>query len=144
MSISYTWSFGRCFAQEFKNFDELQQNKILDFIEIYETNGLSMGSLSCYPGKVTYSWKNLDINDPNYRYTKDNNLWHYHIGLPEYVTRHNKYSTSDWVLHFQWKEGSSHISIVDVYSHYTKDGKFYLPPEKYLQVSTDVQPASID
>ncbi|MGO3492892.1 MAG: hypothetical protein ACTIOJ_05915 [Hafnia alvei] len=133
MSETYTWSFSKQFAKEFRNFPVDQQDKILEFTELFEEHGLSGEKFCCYPGKITYSWKGLDSEDENYKYAKGNDLWHYHIGIPTYVTRHDTYQTSDWVLHFQWTWDSSHLDIVDVYKHYTMDGKFYLPPESSLR-----------
>ena len=43
--MSYTWEFGKKFAVEFNNYPENQQDKILDFTDIYEENGLSDFSL---------------------------------------------------------------------------------------------------
>ena len=126
----YTWSFSIVFAEEFKQFPSPDQDKILDFIEIYETHGLS--DFSKYEGKISPSWSG-NISQDNYSYAQDNALWHYHIGIPDYQQRHSAYKTSDWVLHFQWKNRGDHITIVDLYSHYKTDGTFYLPPEDYLE-----------
>lgn len=130
MTQIYTVSFGKLFAKEFNNFNEKDQDKVLDFTEQFERYGL--GDFTKYPGKIAPSWSNLDEEDPNFVYAMSNTLWHYHVGLPEYVQRHPKYRTSDWVLHFQWKQGDNTIHLVDMCYHYTQDGKFYLPGPPYL------------
>ena len=127
----FTVKFKEKFAQEFKNFPTDQQDKILDFIEIFQKFGLS--DFTKYEGKISPSWAGLKITDTNYHYAKQNHLWHYHIGIPIYEQRHSKYKTSDVVLHFQWHKNSTEIHLVDIYQHYTKAGNFYLPPKDYLQ-----------
>jgi hypothetical protein len=127
--MAHTWSFSILFAQQFKQFPSPDQDKILDFIETYETHGLS--DFSNYEGKITPSWSGDGISQNDYAH--DNSLWHYHIGIPDYKQRHPAYKTSDWVLHFQWENKGDHITIIDLYSHYNYDGEFYLPPEAYLE-----------
>lgn len=127
----FTVKFKTKFAQEFKNFPTAQQDKILDFIEIFQKVGLS--DFTKYEGKISPSWASLNITDTNYHYAKQNHLWHYHIGIPIYEQRHSKYKTSDVVLHFQWQKNSTEIYLVDIYQHYTKAGNFYLPSKDYLQ-----------
>lgn len=127
---NYTWSFKNKFSQEFSNFPYDQQNKILDFVGVYESHGLS--DFSKYEGKIAPSWSGLDENDLAHAYAQANSLWHYHIGIPTYTVRHGKYKTSDMVLHFQWPGCGPHIDIVDVYYHYKSDGTFYVPPLGYL------------
>ena len=132
--MTFTWNYKAKFADEFARLLPEQQNKVFDFTDIYEAHGLS--DFSRYPGKVTPSWKGLDSSDPAYSFTYTNCLWHYHVGLPSYKTAfHGKYLTSDWVLHFQWKDWqvqASHISLVDLYQHLTWNGKFWLPKPEYV------------
>jgi mRNA-degrading endonuclease RelE of RelBE toxin-antitoxin system len=118
------------FSLEFKNFPEQQQNKILDFILNFKQNGLK--NFSFYEGKISHSWKNLEENSDKYKYAKNNKLWHYHIGIPEYIQNHLKFKTSDVVLHFQWKDEYT-IKLVDIYDHYDSKGIFYLPKKKNLK-----------
>lgn len=129
--MPFTSSFKAQFAIEFARYPTDQQDKILEFIEMYEANGLS--DFTIYPGKISPSWSGIDPSHPNYNYARYNNLWHYHIGIPQYILTHGKYLTSDWVLHFQWVNGSDHISLVDLYSHHTSTGIFYMPPQQYLE-----------
>jgi len=131
MTLTFTWSFNKQFANEFKAFPKDQQDKILDFLDVYEEHGMS--DFSCFPGKLCCSWRGLDDTDPNYHYSIANNLWHYHVGLPVYVSVHPGFMTSDWVLHLQWERGSTHIDIADMYTHHTADGQFYLPSPAYLR-----------
>ncbi|TXR52051.1 hypothetical protein [Reinekea thalattae] len=122
--------FSSKFTTEFECFPIDQQEKILSFAKTFQDNGLS--DFSIYEGKVTPSWKGGTISDKNYQYALDNDLWHYHVGIPEYEKIHDKYKTSDWLLHFQWPNRGNEICLVDLYSHYTSGGEFYLPPETYL------------
>ena len=111
--MSYTWEFGKQFAVEFGCYPESQQDKILDFTDVYEEFGLS--DFSKYPGKISPSWRGIEKTDPIYDFTYSNNLWHYHIGLPEYIkSKYNNYLTSDMILHFQWKNNINHIRILDI------------------------------
>ena len=129
--MSYTWEFGKQFAVEFSNYPEKQQNKILDFTDIYEEYGLS--EFSKYQGKISPSWRGIEKTDPIYDFTYSNSLWHYHVGLPEYIkSKYNNYLTSDMILHFQWKKSSTHIRILDITDHYKSNGEFWLPNRNYL------------
>jgi hypothetical protein len=129
--MAYTYSFKQKFAAEFANFPIDQQDKIFDFLDTYEKYGLV--DFSNYVGKITPSWKGALPGGADYNYALTNYLWHYHIGLPYYAaTAHGQYKTSDWVLHFQWPKQGDHIFLVDLYSHYTRTGQFYLPSADYL------------
>ena len=129
--MSYIWEFGKKFAVEFKNYPENQQDKILDFTDIYEENGLS--DFSKFQGKIAPSWRGIDKTHPIYDFTYSNSLWHYHVGLPEYIkSKYNNYLTSDMILHFQWKNNSNHIRVLDITWHYKRNGEFWLPNSDYL------------
>ncbi|NWO04461.1 MAG: hypothetical protein HLX50_01780 [Alteromonadaceae bacterium] len=125
--MHYTVEFLPKFAQEFANFPLEHQNKVLDFVRTFQLHGLS--DFSIYEGKIAPSWVS---GTPEYHFARSNALWHYHIGIPTYVRRHGRYKTSDVVLHFQWKGKGDHISLVDMYDHYTREGRFYLPSGSYL------------
>ena len=135
MAQTFSWSFNDLFANQFKNLSDKDQDCVLDFVETFEVHGLS--DFTKYVGKITPSWKGLDTSVKEqkdvFEYAKANNLWHYHVGIPVYVQVHGKYKTSEWVLHFQWVNGSNEIYIADMYDHYTVDGKFYIPAEQYLK-----------
>lgn len=130
--MAFEVKFGKKFQEEFQRYPEDQQNLILEFVEIYEKNGLI--DFSVYKGKISPSWSNLDRNCVEYAYTKNNFLWHYHIGIPVYIkSRFADYYTSDWVLHFSWPNEKDTIIIVDIGMHYRTNGSFYLPSLEYLQ-----------
>jgi hypothetical protein len=130
--LSYTWEYGKQFAVQFGRYPEDQQDKILDFTDIYEVFGLK--DFSKYQGKITPSWRKIDKTDPIYDFTYSNNLWHYHIGMPDYVkSQYNNYSTSDMILHFQRKDHIKHIRLLDITWHYKANGEFWLPNPEYLE-----------
>jgi len=129
--MSYTFSYSVTFAEEMSRFPIDQLDKVDDFLDIYEKVGLA--DFSAYPGKITPSWKGLPQSDPRYSYAFNNELWHYHVGLPNYQrSRFGEYYTSDKVLHFEWPSRGSHICLVELYDHYTWDGVFWLPPVEAL------------
>lgn len=128
--MTYIVHFNNQFAVEFANYPAAQQTAVLTFAQTFQQHGL--GNFALYPGKISPSWASLDPSDPNYVYTKSNALWHYHIGIPTYTVQHNKYMTSDVVLHFEWPYQGTEIHLVDTYDHYRADGTFYIPPPKYL------------
>lgn len=128
--MAYRWEFRSLFATEFGNLPPKDQDKVLDFITIYLSEGLQ--DFSKYEGKIAPSWSGTGISPFLYSYAVNHALWHYHVGIPSYSVRHTKYKTSDFLLHFQWPNMGDEIYIVDLYSHYTSDGHFYLPPERYL------------
>ncbi|HEY0488471.1 MAG TPA: hypothetical protein VGD30_03070 [Telluria sp.] len=127
--MTFSVGFKTKFASEFTRFPKDQQNKILGFAQTFQTHGL--GDLTRYEGKVAQSWSG-NSTKAAYDFALANDLWHYHIGIPTYTAVHPAYKTSDWVLHFQWINGGRHIDLLDVYSHYTRDGSFYLPTADYL------------
>jgi mRNA-degrading endonuclease RelE of RelBE toxin-antitoxin system len=126
----YIVNFHKQFLAEFKNYPKEQQNKILDFIDIFEEYGLS--DFTKYEGKIAPSWSGQNISLDNSIYAKGNDLWHYHIGIPFYNQLHSRYKTSSVVLHFQWKDRGNTIYLADIYDHYDCNGNFYLPPPHYL------------
>ncbi|MBK0415188.1 hypothetical protein JD974_12310 [Chromobacterium haemolyticum] len=128
--MAYTWSFSKKFAQEFSRYPDDQQEKILDFVTLFESQGLI--NFSSYEGKIARTANCLDPSDPVHVFATKHSLWHYHIGLPTYVSYHGKYKTSDWVLHFKWPNMKNSIVLVDVYCHYDTSGKFYIPPDSYM------------
>jgi hypothetical protein len=132
--MTFNWEFKAIFAEEFERLPQDQQDKVFDFTDIYEAHGLA--DFKKYPGKITQSWKGLDQTDPAFAYAYDNSLWHYHVGLPTFKQAfHGKYLTSDWVLHFQWKNwhlNAPEIALVDLYQHVDYKGKFWLPKPEYL------------
>ena len=130
--MSYSWEFGKQFAVQFGRYPEDQQDKILDFTDIYEEFGLK--DFSKYQGKIAPSWRGIDKTDPIYDFIYSNNLWHYHIGMPDYVkSKYNNYSTSDMILHFQRKDHIKYIRLLDITWHYKANGEFWLPTSECLE-----------
>lgn len=130
--MEYIFSYGKLFANEFKYYPQDQQDAILDFLDIYEVHGLEIFEL--YKGKISFSWKGLHYKDPAYHYAKSNDLWHAHIGLPNFrKSAFGPYYTSDMILHFQWINKGNVIKVVDITPHYKADRKFWLPGVKYLE-----------
>ncbi|MBB1485905.1 hypothetical protein [Oceanospirillum sediminis] len=122
--------FSDQFSIEYSRFDLDQRKMVLQFIALVQQHGLQ--DFSIFPGKVTPSWKNASPDDE--AYARFHELWHYHVGYPEYEEKeHGLYMVSDWLLHFQWKKDEERIILVDMYEHWKADGSFYLPPEKYLE-----------
>lgn len=136
--MKYTWGFRAQFAREFLNYPADQQDAIRSFTHTFEQYGLRNETF--YPGKLRSSWATLVASDPVYSYAKDNDLWHYHLGLPAYKQSQYGYSTSDWLLHFQWVNNGDHIDLVDVCYHQCSDGSFYLPKVGYLDKITVAMP----
>ncbi|WP_444931486.1 hypothetical protein ACJJIF_06835 [Microbulbifer sp. SSSA002] len=127
---SHIWSLSDSFKVTFDNLPKEHQDKIINFIDVYEEKGLA--NFSNYEGKVSPSWREDQISKRDKDYAQAHNLWHYHVGIPKYVQVHDKYKTSDWLLHFQWTYGRKKICLVDIYSHWNLEGNFHLPPKKYL------------
>lgn len=126
----YTVSFNIKFAEEYARIPPREQTAIANFISTFEAYGL--GDQTRFPGRLSPSWHGLPPNDLNAMYTQEYCLWHYHIGLPEYSGEAIWGRTSDWLLHFQWVQNSSHVNLVDLYQHHRRDGSFYLPPADRL------------
>ncbi|WP_048765532.1 hypothetical protein [Acinetobacter sp. 243_ASPC] len=127
----FIFEYARQFAKEFVHYPLDQKQAIADFLVLYQQYGLK--DFSKYKGKITPSWKGVKVGSDVYEYAHRNKLWHYHIGIPEYLkSLYGEYYTSDWVLHFI-RVSDTHIVIVDVLFHYKSDGIFHLPTEKYLE-----------
>ena len=131
--IKYQVTFGDQFSKEFVNYPTSQKEIIGKFVEKYQQIGIDFTNNS-YEGKFSPSWSGNSMSQADYDYAYNNDLWHYHIGIPTYLESplHTKYKVSDWVLHFQWKNKGNLIHLVDLYSHTTYSGAFYLPPKENL------------
>lgn len=126
---------GPLFDVEFENYPEDQQKAIYAFVQIYNEHGLE--DITKYPGKIGPTWKapgTAADYEARRAYALEHQLWHYHLGIPEYKkSPHGDWLTSDFVLHFQ-KDGKYSITLVDTYWHtWEDDGSFYVPPLKYLK-----------
>lgn len=117
------------FSTNFANFLREDQDKIARFIQHCQAHGLD----DRLPGKLKSS-TNVPGTDPDYyakvQYAKDNYLWHYHIGIPDYEQQNPfcKVSTSRYVLHFQRFPGNKVIRIVDLDDHRPMS----LPKREYM------------
>jgi len=113
------------FIKQFKNFPELDQRKIYEFVthvQKHGFNGLKGRNKSSH---------NVDKNDSNFaakvRYAIDNDLHRYHIGIPEYTQSPTGDMTSEYILHYV-RVNDNEIRIVDMDRH----PPFKMPSEKYL------------
>ncbi|WP_426452825.1 hypothetical protein ACPF64_00010 (plasmid) [Acinetobacter sp. KB005] len=127
----YVIEYSEKFAEQWTNFPLDIKGMIKNFIDTFRDHGL-LDNFNQYEGKISHSWRNC-LTEEDTAYARSNNLWHVHIGYPEFEPGF-KYSTSDWVLHFVWDKlnNPNRIVLVDCYSHETSDGKFYLPDRSYL------------
>lgn len=102
-----------------------EKAKVADFIVTYQDHGLK--DFNLYPGKIVRTGSG-DCTQEEREFALRHNLWHYHVGIPTYVTSPSgKYMTSRDVLHFQWFQEENRIRLVDMYRHYLYNGKFYVP-----------------
>jgi hypothetical protein len=128
--MKYSVDFSNQFAIEFSRIPVSHQTAVASFVVTYQAHGLS--DQTKHIGRISPSWHRLPTNHPNYIYAKRHELWHYHVGLPGYSGNQSWGLTSDWLLHFQWPDAGNHITLVDLYQHYTWKGDFYLPPKENL------------
>lgn len=105
--------FGEKFAQKFPNFPKADKEKILGFanhVEQFGFDGLQGRNKSS---------DNVPTDHPNWaervRYAKEHQLWHYHIGIPDYTLSEKGDYTSEYVLHYVLGDGF--IKIVDLSAH---------------------------
>lgn len=123
----YRWSYSKSFMACMPHFTSDEKAKVADFIVTYQDHGLK--DFSLYPGKISRTGSG-DCTDEEREFALSHNLWHYHIGIPNYVqSPSGKYMTSRDVLHFQWFQDENRIRLVDMYRHYLYNGKFYVPAE---------------
>ena len=113
------------FKAELKNFPQLDKEKITSFILHIQHQGMEN-----LPGKNKPS-HDVPRNDPKWldkvSYAQHHNLWHYHIGIPNYNTDCPRgEQTSEYILHYI--KGDGFIKIVDFSAH----PPFKLPAEKHL------------
>jgi hypothetical protein len=118
-------NLGDEFLKQLRNYPKADKEKIYNFIQHVQQYGFQG-----LKGRNKAS-HNVDKNDPNFsakvRYAIDNNLHHYHIGIPNYTPSQNGDMTSEYVLHYVLVSDDE-IRIVDMDSH----PPFNMPSEKYL------------
>lgn len=108
-----------------------EQESIIDFVNDLKKYGLD--SFSRYAGKFADTSNNLSPEDISFLYVKENNLWHYHIGHPNYRQLHSKYQTSDWIVHFVWNKSLKEVKLVDYTPHHNDEGNFNIPAKNNLK-----------
>ena len=105
--------FGQIFLKHFNNFPKADQIKIRAFakhIEQFGFDGLQGRNKSSDDAPVTHpNWSERII------YAKTHNLWHYHIGIPNYEKSEKGDYTSEYVLHYI--KGDDFIKLVDLSAH---------------------------
>lgn len=116
---------GQRFKQELKNFPIVDKVKIANFILHIQNIG--------FDGLAGRNKPSHEVpkDDPYWlekvRYAREHQLWHYHIGIPEYDTDKSfGDQTSKYVLHYV--KLPNKIKIVDLTAH----PPFTLPSELYL------------
>lgn len=129
-----TVGVGKLFIQEFPNYSKEMQDAINDVRKTFLTHGLEK---SAYKGKIKNSWSGSGIALEIRQFTKENNLWHVHLGLPTFqLSKNSKFYTSDYVLHFQFDPNNEkHIRFIKATPHYAPIGpkKFILPTTACLE-----------
>jgi hypothetical protein len=112
----FTVEFGQTFLLYYTDrFSTATVSKIDDFIDYVEINGLQG-----WKGKVAPSDR-VPLSYPHRQMLIDKarryNLWHAHIGDPEFKPSINpNYQVSEWVIHFQ-KFSNDHIKLLELDSH---------------------------
>jgi len=118
--------FSQIFLNGFSNFPVNDIEKINEFVK-----HLSVHGFENLPGRNKPS-DNVPTDDHEFiekvKYAQDNNLHHYHIGIPHFDQsgEHGDW-TSEYILHYMHLDSS--IKIVDMGSH----PPFSLPAEEYLK-----------
>ena len=107
-------SFSAIFAKNLTNFPKADKQKIYNFTKHIEKQGFEK-----LPGKFKKS-NDVDKNDPNFllkaTFANENNLWHYHIGIPKYEECKGFGNfTSRYILHYT--HIGNEIKIVDMSDH---------------------------
>lgn len=116
--------FSNAFKARMPNFDDNTKQAILEFIAHTEQHGLK--------GLAGRNKSSADLTDTTKKgiqrakYAQKHCLWHYHIGIPEYVGEHGD-MTSQMVLHYIRQD--EFIVLVDIAQH----PPFKLPEESLLK-----------
>lgn len=113
----------RYFYELFLSLSEEHQQKIFEFIAHVEQHDLKnlagRNKSSALPNPHTKR------QQANFAYAQKHCLWHFHIGIPDYVGEHGD-MTSEYILHY--KRLDDEIVIVDLTIH----PPFKLPNENAL------------
>lgn len=118
-------NLGKEFAKQLKNYPREDKTKIHEFIIHVQQYGFEGLKGRNKPSHY------VDRNDPSFaakvRYAIDNDLHHYHIGIPNYTQSPTGDMTSEYILHYV-RVNDNEIRIVDMDRH----PPFKMPSEKYL------------
>lgn len=105
--------FADIFSAQFVNFPKADQLKIAEFVFHVSQNGLTG-----LKGRNKPSHE-VPTDDNEWRqkvkYAQDNQLWHYHIGIPSYTQSQKGDFTSEYVLHYILAD--DYIMLVDMSAH---------------------------
>lgn len=116
--------FGDDFGKKFKNFPKNDRFKIFEFI--YHVENFGFVGLQ---GRNKSS-DHVPTDDPNWSqkvtYAQRYQLWHYHIGIPNYQGTKQGDLTSEYILHYRLLE--DRIILVAMSTH----PPFQLPSEQEL------------
>lgn len=118
--------FGQVFLDRFNNYPIVDIEKIKEF-----TDHITLYGFEGLPGRNKRS-DNVDTNDHEFiekvKHAQKYNLYHYHIGIPEYdkTNGHGEW-TSQYILHYKYLDNV--VTIVDLDQH----PPFTLPDEEYLK-----------
>ncbi|MDO4440591.1 MAG: hypothetical protein Q4B81_00225 [Moraxella sp.] len=117
--------FGKIFSERLPNFPRADKLKIAEFIQHIKSFGFDG-----LKGRNKSS-DNVPFDNPDWskrvQYAQKHNLWHYHIGIPDYQESDKGDHTSEYVLHYI--KGDDFIKIVDLSAH----PPLHLPDASYLQ-----------
>lgn len=117
-------TFGIRFKKEMLNFPTEDARKIRHFVKHVKEYGLKNLQGRNKPSDE------VPTDDPNWRekvrYAQIHNLWHYHIGIPDYADGVKGDKTSEYILHYIRDDRM--IKIVDFNRH----PPFRLPTTDYL------------
>lgn len=100
------------FQEHLPEFDDEKRQAVMNFVTYVSANGLR--------GLQGRNKSSVPINprtkkqQANSAYAQKHCLWHYHIGIPEYVGEYGD-MTSEYVLHYQ--RFNDRIVIVDLLPH---------------------------
>lgn len=116
--------FGKLFNKEFQNYPLEDKRKIRLFVIHLREKGFTG-----LEGRNKSS-DEVPTDDPQWRekvaYAQQHNLWHYHIGIPNYQITDRGDKVSEYILHYI--RGENTVKIVDFNRH----PPFRLPRSDYL------------
>lgn len=120
--------FADWLKQNFLSFDENLRSAVVDFAVHIEENGMKglqgRNKSSILPNPTTKKeYKHA-------KFAQKYCLWHYHLGIPEYIEQRNGDKTSEYILHYCYYHDV--IVLVDIGTH----PPFSLPSVDKMNYST--------